>query len=64
MKWKQSSDQIIYDIMWVFSAIPWYLFTFYFSQGYEDELCKIRKEREDERKTRITELKDESSQVK
>ena len=39
-------------------------FRFYASQGYEDELCKIRKEREDERKTRITELKDESCQVK
>ena len=63
MKWKQSNDQIIYDLMQDLRLILENIKIYFSSQGYENEIGTIRKERDNALNTRITEIKDKSIQM-
>ena len=65
MRWKQSSDQIIYDLMQAthIRDCAHFKMIIFSSQGYENEICSVRKERDQAVNSRITELKDKSIQV-
>ena len=64
LRWKQSSDEIIFDLMWVHVAVLPYD-SFVSSQGYETELFGTKAALQEARDFRlVTELSDKSSQVR
>ena len=66
LRWKQSSDEIIFDLMWVHAVVlPLDTDSPAPSQGYETELYGTKAALQEARDFRlVTELSDKSSQVR